>query len=172
MNSFEKLMPSFKKIDIKFKYLLGFSVILILIALFFPRNKNIGVKLLPVPGSSYYQAVFEGFSEDTQIQSALSDNKPCFVAFVASWCGYCKKLKPKWDNFKETRNKYKANVNVLSIDCADDKYKELAKQFKIDGYPSIKYFPNGLKNSSEMIDYNGNRTHDGFNSFLSKYLNL
>jgi protein disulfide-isomerase-like protein len=163
--SFEKLIASFKKMDKRVKYLIGAGVVLLLLAMFFPRSRSVGVKLVPVPGSSYYQAVFEGFSSDDKIESALSDNKPAFVAFVADWCGYCKKVKPQWQEFE---NNYKGNsVNVLSVECT--KYKELGKKHEVSGYPTIKYLPNGLNNSSGGVDYEGERTPEGFSSFLSKY---
>ena len=166
MKSFEKLMASFKKMDNQFKYLISAGVVLLLIAMFFPRSKKLGVKLVPVSGSSYYQAVFEGFSSDDKIKSALEDNKPGFVAFVADWCGYCKKLKPQWHEFE---NNYNGNsVNVLSVECT--KYKDLGKKHDVSGYPTIKYLPNGLNDSSGAIDYEGERTPDGFSSFLSKYV--
>jgi thiol-disulfide isomerase/thioredoxin len=162
MTSFEKLIAYFKKMNKPVKYLILACIVLLLIALFFPRSSSVGVKLVPVPGSSYYQAVFEGFSSDDKISSASSDNKPAFVAFVADWCGYCKKLKPDWLDFE---NNYKGkNVNVLSVECT--KYKDLGKKHNVSGYPTIKYLPNGLNDSSGAVDYDGERTSDGFSSFL------
>jgi thiol-disulfide isomerase/thioredoxin len=165
MNYFEKLIAYFKKMDKKVQYLIGACVVLLIISMFYPRSRSVGVKLVPVPGSSYYQAVFEGFSSDDKITLALSDNKPAFVAFVADWCGYCKKLKPQWLDFEKN---YSGNsVNVLSIECT--KYKDIAKKYNISGYPTIKYLPYGLNNSSSAVDYEGERTPEGFTSFLSKH---
>jgi thiol-disulfide isomerase/thioredoxin len=164
MKPSENLMTYFKKMDKRVKYLIVVCVVLLLISLFYPRSKSVSVKLVPVSGSSYYKAVFEGFSKD-KVDDALSNNKPVFVAFVTDWCGYCKILKPIWESFE--KNKKVDNINVLMIDC--DKHKKLAKKHSISGYPTIKYLPNGLNDPSGSIDYDGDQTPEGFNEFLSKY---
>ena len=166
MNSFEKLVQSFKKIDKQYKYLILICLILLFIALFYPKRHGFGVKLVPVTGSSYYQAVFEGFSSDDKVKKALENNKPSFVAFVTEWCGYCKNLKPIWQKFED---EYKGeDINVLSIDC--DKYKELAKKYNIKGYPTIKYIPNGLNNPTDSVDYSGDKKKEEFFSFINNKL--
>ena len=126
-----------------------------------------GVKLVPVSGSSYYQAVFEGFSSDDKVNLAKNNNKPTMAFFYAPWCGYCKQAKEDWMKFEENNNN--DNVNIVSIDCTKEENKEVAKKHKVTGYPTIKYLPNGLENSEGAVDFNGARTSDGFSSFLSKY---
>jgi thiol-disulfide isomerase/thioredoxin len=169
MKPSENLMTYFKKMDKRFKYLIVVCVVVLLISLFYPKSKSVSVKLVPVSGSSYYQAVFEGFSSVDEVANALSNNKPVFVAFVTSWCGYCKALKPIWDEFEKNikKNKKFDNINVLMIDC--DKNKKLSQKHNISGYPTIKYLPNGLNDPSGSIDYDGAQTPEEFNKFLSKY---
>ena len=165
MNSVKQVVKQFKKTDTWVKYLLGFCVFSLLISIFWPRSGSGGVNLVPVPGTSYYRAVFEGFSPDDKINKALKENKPCFAAFVAPWCGHCKKLKPEWKKFEDG---YKGtDCNVLSVDCT--LHKELGKKHNVSGYPTIKYLPNGLDNTSDAVDYDGKRTLQGFSSFLDKY---
>ena len=165
MSVMKKFMKEFQSLDRWVHYLLGVCVILLLISLFWPRHPSIGVRLVPVPGSSYYKAVFEGFSEDDKIKNALSNSKPAFVAFVTDWCGYCKKLKPIWKEFEES---YKGEeYNIISVDCT--KYKDLAKKHNISGYPTIMYLPKGLGDTTGSIDYKGERTPEAFYSFLSQY---
>lgn len=162
----KNFMKKFNSLDMWVKYLLGACLFLLVISLFWPR-RSIGVRIVPVPGSPYYKAVLEGFSDDDKLQNVLTDtnNKPVFAAFVVDWCGYCKKLKPIWSKF-EKDNEGK-DYHVISIDCT--KNKDLAEKHKVKGYPTIKYLKNGLNDTNNTVDYNGERTHDEFYKFLSQY---
>lgn len=165
MKAMKKFMKQFQSLDTWVQYLLGTCVLLLLISLFWPSKPSIGVRLVPVQGSPYYKAVLEGFSGDDKVKQALSNGKPAFVAFVADWCGYCKKLKPHWNQFEGS---YKGtDCNVVSVECT--KHKDLGKKHGVTGFPTIKYCPNGLADPSGAVDYKGERTHKGFSSFLSQY---
>lgn len=165
MSEMKKIMKSFKSLDRWVKYLLGVCIVLLLVSLLWPRKQSMNIRLVPVDQTSYYKAVLEGFSDDDKVNECLTNGKPAFVAFVADWCGYCKKLKPSWVDFEQN---YKGtDCNVISIECT--KYKDLAKKHNISGYPTIKYLPKGLDDPSEAVDYSGDRTSKGFLSFLSQY---
>ena len=165
MKTMKKIMKPFQSLDTWVQYLLGACVLMLLVSLFWPRKSSISVRLVPVPGSPYYKAVLEGFSDDDKIKEVLSNGKPAFVAFVADWCGYCKKLKPNWEEFERS---YKGtDCNVVCVECT--KYKDLAKKHNISGFPTIKYLPKGLGDPSDAVDYKGERTPQGFSSFLSQY---
>jgi thiol-disulfide isomerase/thioredoxin len=170
MNSVQKFMTSLKKMDNWVKYIIGIGVMLLLFSIFWPRNNSMGVKLVPVSGSSYYKAVFEGFSNDEKIKLAMENNKPTMAFFYAPWCPHCKTSLPLWNSFQEENNK--DNVNIVSIDCTKEENKEIAKKHGVNGYPTIKYLPNGLSNPSGVVDFNGPRTKQGFSSFLSEQSNV
>ena len=148
MNYMEKLLMSLKKMDKKHHYVIGVLVLLVGVVLFYPIKKV----------QRFVGGYVEAFSN---LDELLESDKPTFVAFVTSWCGYCKKLKPEWDKFQK---EYTGSVQVISIDC--DEHKDLAKKYEIGGYPTIKYFSKGLKNKGE--DYTGGRTSSEFINFLSK----
>jgi thiol-disulfide isomerase/thioredoxin len=93
------------------------------------------------------------------------DNKesgPTFVFFYIKNCHSCDEA--KWE-FKILRKKYNGSIKIIEIDAVDSENKELVKNSKIKGYPTFKYFPNGLNGSSE--EYNGRRNSDDFIKFLS-----
>jgi protein disulfide-isomerase A1 len=159
-------MTSFNKMDKWVKYLIGICVVLLIFSIFWPSNNSMGIKLVPVPGSSYYKAVFEGFSSDDKIKLAMKNNKPTMAFFYAPWCGFCKKSIPAWNSFEEGNNN--DNVNIVSIDCTKEENKEIAKLHGVTGYPTIKYLPNGLSSIAESKEFSGERTQQGFSSFLSK----
>lgn len=89
---------------------------------------------------------------------ARDKSKNVLVEFYAPWCGHCKQLVPIWEELGE---KYKDSEDTI-IAKMDATANELP-DIKIRGFPTIKYFP---KDSDEIVDYNGERTLDGFVKFL------
>ena len=75
------------------------------------------------------------------------------VEFFAPWCGHCKNLEPHW---KKAASELKGKVKLGAVDATV--YQELANQYGVRGYPTIKYFPAGLKGQAE--EYDGGRTAD------------
>ena len=90
------------------------------------------------------------------------DNKPTFTFFFANWCGYCKKAQPEWEKFME---QYNGNVNILGVDC--EKQKPLAKKHKVQGYPTIRYYPAGLSDISNYEPYKGKRDSSSFLNYCN-----
>merc|ERR550519_817211 len=83
---------------------------------------------------------------------AMDVNKDVLVEFYAPWCGHCKDLAPTWDKLGE---KYKDNETIATANELD--------AIKVQGFPTIKLFK---KETNEVVDFNGERTFDGFIKFL------
>ena len=92
------------------------------------------------------------FSNITDVDNSL------LVEFYAPWCGHCKQLAPIWDELGE---KYKDHETIV-IAKMDSTANEL-EEVKVQGFPTIKLFKKG---TNEIVDYNGDRTVDGFSKFL------
>merc|ERR1712136_10971 len=90
---------------------------------------------------------------------AMDAKKAVPVEFYAPWCGHCKSLAPIWD---ELGAKYKDHENII-IAKMDATANEL-EQVKVHSFPTIKYFPMG--EGAAAVDFNGQRTLDGFSKFL------
>ncbi|HEV2247368.1 MAG TPA: thioredoxin [Terriglobia bacterium] len=71
----------------------------------------------------------------TQVTQASS---PVVVDFFATWCGPCKRLSPMLDNLAEPLTN---RVKFLKVDV--DQSANLAKQFEVDGVPTLIFFNNG-----------------------------
>ncbi|KAK3802461.1 hypothetical protein RRG08_033100 [Elysia crispata] len=89
---------------------------------------------------------------------AFDKTKAVFVEFYAPWCGHCKQLAPIWDDLGKA---YEDNDKIV-IAKMDSTANEI-EEVKIQSFPTLKYFPAG---SDEIIDYNGERTLEGFKKFL------
>jgi len=91
---------------------------------------------------------------------AMDVEKDVLVEFYAPWCGHCKQLVPIWDKLGE---KYADNENIV-IAKMDSTANEL-EEVKVQGFPTIKLFKKG---TNEIVDYNGDRTVEGFSKFLDE----
>merc|ERR1719385_371414 len=89
---------------------------------------------------------------------AKDAGKHVLVEFYAPWCGHCKQLAPIWDKLGE---KFKDSEDIV-IAKMDSTANEL-EDIKIQGFPTIKLFKKG---DNKVVDYNGERTLEGFTKFL------
>ena len=75
------------------------------------------------------------------------------VEFFAPWCGHCKNLEPHW---AKAASELKGKVKLGAVDATV--HQSLAGTYGVQGYPTIKYFPAGVKGAAE--EYDGGRTAD------------
>lgn len=85
-------------------------------------------------------------------REVLQSDSLWLVEFYAPWCGHCRSLTPEW---KKAATALKGIVKVGAVDC--DEHKEMAGQFGIRGFPTIKVF-GATKNKPD--DYQGGRTSE------------
>uniref|UniRef100_A0A8D2GFY1 protein disulfide-isomerase n=1 Tax=Urocitellus parryii TaxID=9999 RepID=A0A8D2GFY1_UROPR len=90
---------------------------------------------------------------------ALATHKYLLVEFYAPWCGHCKQLAPIWDKLGET---YKDHENIV-IAKMDSTANEV-EAVRVHSFPTLKFFP--ARADRTVIDYNGERTLEGFKKFL------
>lgn len=74
------------------------------------------------------------------------------VEFYAPWCGHCKNLAPHWAT---AASELKGKVKLGALDSTV--HQVIASRYRIEGYPTIKYFAAGKKDSDSVQDYTGGR---------------
>ncbi|KIC91149.1 thioredoxin [Flavihumibacter sp. ZG627] len=71
-------------------------------------------------------------------QEIIQSEKPVLVDFFAEWCGPCKMMAPILKNVKESVG---SAVTIIKVDV--DKNPEAARQFGIQGVPTLMVFQKG-----------------------------
>ncbi|OJJ43315.1 hypothetical protein ASPZODRAFT_103822 [Penicilliopsis zonata CBS 506.65] len=89
----------------------------------------------------------------------IDNDKDVLVEFYAPWCGHCKALAPKYEELGKLYAKNSDKVTIAKIDATANDIPET-----IQGFPTIKLFPAGSKDSP--IEYSGSRTVEDLAEFI------
>lgn len=107
--------------------------------------------------------VFERFDDGNSGRAGDID----ITLFYVNWCGYCKEAKPHFQEFMNMNNNSvvnNKNIKIKMIDCESSKEnQQIAKNVGVDGYPTIT-----AQFGDRLEKYEGPRTLDAFNNWLSK----
>ncbi len=87
---------------------------------------------------------FEGTWKEA-ITKAKSENKHLFLDISASWCGPCKALKAYTFPNSEVGAFFSKNYICKEVDGEIGEGIELAKQFRIEGYPTLIFLDKNEK---------------------------
>ncbi|CAF4859240.1 unnamed protein product [Rotaria sp. Silwood1] len=99
-------------------------------------------------------------TKDT-FDDAVKNNKYLLVKFVAPWCGHCKSLAPAYAAAAKQLAEAGSEVKLASVDATIE--QDLAKQYEVKGYPTLKFFLDGT-----ALEYTGGRSQNEIISWLKK----
>ena len=78
-------------------------------------------------------------------------------------CGHCDAMKPEWAKLKA-----KGSHKGCEFVDFESSNKELMNAHKIQGFPTIKYCPNGVSEAGSCVTHEGERTAEGILAFVEK----
>lgn len=73
---------------------------------------------------------------DKALADAKRLNKPIYVEFYTTWCGYCKVFERKTLKDEAVKRELSDYFVAVLMDAEQGKGIELAKQYKVNGYPT------------------------------------
>jgi len=114
----------------------------------------------------YFKSKLDNSSYKNVANANNRDKSGELFFFHVDWCPHCVKAKPEWDKFvpgddeNGTRQIKGYKINCRSIDCT--KNDELASQFKINSYPTVKLVLDG----KEPIEFESKITKETLETFV------
>lgn len=94
----------------------------------------------------------------------MDGSKPALVEFYAPWCGHCKKLAPTYEELGDAFANNRDQVLIAKVNA--DEHRDLGQRFGIQGFPTIKWFPQGVTGPDGVEDYRGGRDLDSLTKFV------
>jgi protein disulfide-isomerase A1 len=92
----------------------------------------------------------------------MDPTKDVLVEFYAPWCGHCKKLAPIYEEVAKSLA-HNTHIVLAKMDATTNEVEGV----NVQGFPTIKFWP--ANNKGSPIDFNEERTAEGFTKFLIKH---
>jgi thiol-disulfide isomerase/thioredoxin len=97
------------------------------------------------------------------IQGFVGSSDTSFTMYYVDWCPHCKTAKPIFTDFMGSGT---VTVNGKPVKCTmvnAETNPEVVKELNVKGYPSFL-----LSKGSQIVEFNGPRTVEGFMDFLKQ----
>jgi protein disulfide-isomerase A1 len=96
---------------------------------------------------------------DKNFDETIAKYPHILVEFYAPWCGHCKKLAPEYSAAAGVLKD--EGIPLAKVDTTVE--KEVGERFKIQGFPTLKFFTNG-----KDMEYGGGRTKNDIVNWMRK----
>ncbi|KAL0449869.1 UNVERIFIED_CONTAM: protein disulfide-isomerase [Sesamum latifolium] len=103
--------------------------------------------------------------DHSNFSDVVSKHSFIVVEFYAPWVWHCKALAPEYEKAASILSSHEPPIVLAKVDANEEKNRELATEFEIQGFPTIKMLRNGGKSIQE---YKGPREADGIVDYLKR----
>jgi len=107
-------------------------------------------------------AIFVKHLKSADFDHYMKYKETVLVMFYAPWCGHCKAMKADYAKAAQELTQAKVSHVLAAVDATVE--TELGKRFAIRGYPTLKFFRNGV----EVEDYKGGRTRKDIVAYVTE----
>lgn len=155
-------MEFFDSMSTMQKYVLVIAAVTLVIAIvlyMLKKDKPATQQQVPIQQPPQQQIL----DKEPQQKVPKQANNGMVALFFADWCGHCKNMMPAWDEFASNFDGHKG-VRIVKVNGQE--YSDLAALHNVQGFPAIKYCPNGVESPQGVVDYDGDRSMDSFVQFL------
>jgi protein disulfide-isomerase-like protein len=98
--------------------------------------------------------------DDSAFFEFIKTKPRVLVMFYAPWCGHCTHMKPAYAEAAGDLKRFLPGSYLAAVDAT--KCKKVAKKFKTNGFPTLKYFENG----EFKFDYTHGRKREDLVEFM------
>uniref|UniRef100_UPI002DDDBD9E Protein disulfide-isomerase n=1 Tax=Homo sapiens TaxID=9606 RepID=UPI002DDDBD9E len=95
---------------------------------------------------------------------ALAAHRYLLVEFYAPWCGHCRALAPEYARAAGRLRAEGSEIRLAKVDATEE--SDLAQQYGVRGYPTIKFFRNG--DTASPREYTAGREADDIVNWLRR----
>ena len=106
------------------------------------------------------------FADDTKPQPPPQNAgpRPAIVFIHANWCHNCTSMQGEWDRFVSM---LPPQIEAVDLEDTIPEQKAIISQVPdVNGYPTIRLYPQGFAPNTPFIEYRGNRTADSLMNFV------
>lgn len=103
--------------------------------------------------------------DHSNFSHTITNHNFIVVEFYAPWCGHCKKLAPEYEKAASILSSHDPPIVLAKVDANEETNRDLASEYDVKGFPTIKILRNGGKNIQE---YKGPREADGIVDYVKK----
>ena len=172
-------MSFLESMDNTQKIIFGLALVTLLVAIYIfftskssGRDTNEGMKAqrMPTGGGQgaepplSMQPMQQPSMQQAPTGGEQQESGKMLVLFFAPWCGHCKNLEPIWN---ELTQNFDGLNGVRIVKVNGDENSQLTQVHGVQGFPTIKFCPNGLKDNTGEV-YQGPRDLQSLAQFLQQ----
>ncbi|KAJ7339518.1 flavin-linked sulfhydryl oxidase [Desmophyllum pertusum] len=110
-------------------------------------------------GVLYSSADHTVLLENDTISDVIHNSQTAWVVeFYSSFCGHCHAFAPTWKKLARMAKDWRQLIHVAAIDCAEERNLATCVHYKIEGYPSVKFFNASVSISDLGETFRGEKT--------------